>query len=109
MPQRPRTAQPAPRTQICTVTTGAPVALLPLAPARDDDGAPGLEHTHHLINVPLLVGHVLAALACPHKVKAGVGEVHLHGVHDLEGHIAEAPAAAEWLGRRAASIEAECA
>ena len=40
---------------------------------------------HHFVNVGLLVGHVLPALAGPHQVEGVVGEVHLQGVHHLQG------------------------
>ena len=62
---------------------GSPT-LVALAPGGHHDAAARLEHARHLFDVPLLVGHVLAALASPHKVETVVREVHGQGVHHAE-------------------------
>merc|ERR1712078_117653 len=43
--------------------------LLPLAPAGHHEVAPRRQHARHLLDVELLVGHVLPALAGPHQVE----------------------------------------
>ena len=58
-----------------------------LAPGGDDEPTPGLEHSHHLLDVLLLVRHVLAGLARPHQVEGVVREVHRQRVHHPERRV----------------------
>mmetsp|Transcript_21228 Transcript_21228/g.33550 ORF Transcript_21228/g.33550 Transcript_21228/m.33550 type:complete len:205 (-) Transcript_21228:807-1421(-) len=64
--------------------------VVPLAPGGHYKASPGLQHAHHLLDVLLLVGHVLARLAGPHKVEAIVWEAHLQGIHQLELRVGHA-------------------
>mmetsp|Transcript_26994 Transcript_26994/g.74211 ORF Transcript_26994/g.74211 Transcript_26994/m.74211 type:complete len:332 (-) Transcript_26994:136-1131(-) len=60
-------------------------AVVTLAPCGHDKFATGLQDTHHLVDVFLLVGHVFSTLAGPHNVKGVVGEAwHFQGILDHE-------------------------
>mmetsp|Transcript_20219 Transcript_20219/g.57999 ORF Transcript_20219/g.57999 Transcript_20219/m.57999 type:complete len:321 (-) Transcript_20219:199-1161(-) len=64
--------------------------IVALAPRGHDELTAGLEDAHHLVDVGLLVGHVLAGLAGPNDVEGVVGKFHLEGIHDGEAGVGNA-------------------
>mmetsp|Transcript_14230 Transcript_14230/g.20944 ORF Transcript_14230/g.20944 Transcript_14230/m.20944 type:complete len:293 (-) Transcript_14230:380-1258(-) len=71
--------------QLLFLLRGKPAgAVVSLAPGGNHQAPPRLQHSDHLFDVLLLVGHVLPGLTGPDQVESVVRKGHVHGVHNLE-------------------------